>query len=118
MSARPIGIGTEHHAPLPASFGKYRVTRVLGEGAMGVVYEALDPDIHRNVAIKAIRSALLAPEARDLDGESRFRNEAQAAGRLSHPNIVSVYEYAQTGPQRYIAMEYVAGVSQIGRAHV
>ena len=48
---------------------------------------------------------------RDLDGESRFRNEAQAAGRLSHPNIVSVYEYAQTGPQRYIAMEYVAGVS-------
>ncbi len=111
MSARPIGIGTEHHAPLPASFGKYRVTRVLGEGAMGVVYEALDPDIHRNVAIKAIRSALLAPEARDLDGENRFRNEAQAAGRLSHPNIVSVYEYAQTGPQRYIAMEYVAGVS-------
>jgi len=111
MSARPLALDAQQHAPLPASFGKYRVTRVLGEGAMGVVYEALDPDIHRNVAIKAIRSALLAPEARDLDGESRFRNEAQAAGRLSHPNIVSVYEYAQTGPQRYIAMEYVAGVS-------
>jgi len=111
MSARPLGLDAQQHAALPASFGKYRVTRVLGEGAMGVVYEALDPDIHRNVAIKAIRSALLAPEARDLDGESRFRNEAQAAGRLSHPNIVSVYEYAQTGPQRYIAMEYVAGVS-------
>lgn len=111
MSARPMGLGADSHAPLPASFGKYRVTRVLGEGAMGVVYEALDPDIHRNVAIKAIRSSLLAPEARDLDGENRFRNEAQAAGRLSHPNIVSVYEYAQTGAQRYIAMEYVAGVS-------
>ncbi len=111
MSARPLGLDAQQYAPLPASFGKYRVTRVLGEGAMGVVYEALDPDIHRNVAIKAIRSALLAPEARDLDGENRFRNEAQAAGRLSHPNIVSVYEYAQTGPQRYIAMEYVAGVS-------
>ncbi|MBS0433886.1 MAG: serine/threonine protein kinase [Proteobacteria bacterium] len=111
MSARPLGLDARQHAALPASFGKYRVTRVLGEGAMGVVYEALDPDIHRSVAIKAIRSALLAPEARDLDGESRFRNEAQAAGRLSHPNIVSVYEYAQTGPQRYIAMEYVAGVS-------
>jgi serine/threonine-protein kinase len=113
MSARPIGLGGEPHTaqPLPQHFGKYRVSRLLGEGAMGVVYEALDPDIHRNVAIKAIRSSLLAPEARDLDGENRFRNEAQAAGRLSHPNIVSVYEYAQTGDQRYIAMEYVAGVS-------
>ncbi len=113
MSARPVGLCGEKHAalPLPQHFGKYRVSRVLGEGAMGVVYEALDPDIHRHVAIKAIRSSLLAPDARDLDGENRFRNEAQAAGRLSHPNIVSVYEYAQTGDQRYIAMEYVAGVS-------
>jgi serine/threonine-protein kinase len=112
VSARPIGL----HVPpgggaaMPQRLGKYLVSGVLGEGAMGVVYEALDPDIHRPVAIKAIRGPLLAPEAQDLDGERRFRTEAQAAGRLSHPNIVSVYEYAQTGDQHYIAMEYVAGV--------
>ncbi len=112
MSARPLGLHTlpEGHAPLPRRLGKYLVSGVLGEGAMGVVYEALDPDIQRPVAIKAIRGPLLAPEAQDLDGERRFRTEAQAAGRLSHPNIVSVYEYAQTGDQHYIAMEYVAGV--------
>ncbi len=111
MSARPLGLDARAPQPLPASFGKYRVCRLLGEGAMGVVYEALDPDIHRPVAIKAIRGSLLAPDAQDLDGARRFRTEAQAAGRLSHPNIVSVYEYAQTGAQRYIAMECVAGVS-------
>lgn len=111
MSARPVGLDAQTPVPLPASFGKYRVCRLLGEGAMGMVYEALDPDIHRPVAIKAIRGSLLAPDAQDLDGARRFRTEAQAAGRLSHPNIVSVYEYAQTGAQRYIAMECVAGVS-------
>ncbi|MFT3666553.1 protein kinase domain-containing protein [Piscinibacter sp.] len=113
MSARPLGLAQPAAAPqaLPASFGKYRVSRLLGEGAMGVVYEALDPDLQRAVAIKAIRAPLLAPGAHELDSTRRFHNEAQAAGRLSHPNIVSVYEYAQTGAQRYIAMECVAGVS-------
>lgn len=112
MSARPLGWepAPEAGAALPQRLGKYLVSRVLGEGAMGVVYEALDPDIHRPVAIKAIRGSLLAPGAEALDGAGRFLVEAQAAGRLSHPNIVSVYEYGQTGDQRYIAMEYVAGV--------
>lgn len=112
MSARPMGWESAREAgqALPQRLGKYLVSRVLGEGAMGVVYEALDPDIHRPVAIKAIRGSLLAPGAEGLDGAGRFLVEAQAAGRLSHPNIVSVYEYGQTGDQRYIAMEYVAGV--------
>lgn len=112
MSARPMGWepAPGSASALPQRLGKYLVSRLIGEGAMGVVYEALDPDIHRPVALKAIRAPLLAPEAHDLDGESRFLVEAQAAGRLSHPNIVSVYEYGQTGDQRYIAMEYVAGV--------
>lgn len=112
MSARPLGLAAAGGSPasMPQRMGKYLVSRVLGEGAMGVVYEALDPDIDRPVAIKAIRGPLLQPEASRLDGAGRFRTEAQAAGRLSHPNIVAVYEYGQTGDQSYIAMEYVAGV--------
>lgn len=114
MSARPLGLSAafgDTGAPLPRSLGKYRISRVLGEGAMGVVYEALDPDIHRLVAIKAIRAPLLAPDAHDLAAATRFRTEAQAAGRLAHPNIVSVYEYGEAEGQHYIAMEYVAGTS-------
>lgn len=113
MSARPLGLaqgaGTGH--PLPQRLGKYLVSHLLGEGAMGVVYKAIDPDIHRPVAIKAIRAPLLAPDAQDISATARFRTEAQAAGRLSHPNIVSVYEYGETAEQHYIAMEYVDGVS-------
>jgi serine/threonine-protein kinase len=113
MSARPLGLdqGVDTGHPLPQRLGKYIVSHLLGEGAMGVVYKAMDPDIHRPVAIKAIRAPLLAPDAQDISATSRFRTEAQAAGRLSHPNIVSVYEYGQAGDQHYIAMEYVEGVS-------
>jgi len=63
------------------------------------------------VAIKAIRAPLLAPGAQDISAATRFRTEAQAAGRLSHPNIVSVYEYGETGHEHFIAMEYVEGTS-------
>jgi len=109
MSARPILSIVP--ATMPQQLGKYRLTQVIGEGAMGVVYKGLDPHIGRPVAIKAIRAPLLAPDARDIAAEQRFRVEAQAAGRLSHPNIVSVYEYGESGPERFIAMEYVDGTS-------
>lgn len=113
MSARPLGLHEAPitGAPLPRQLGKYLISRMLGEGAMGVVYEALDPDIHRAVALKAIRPALLSPDAHDLAAATRFRTEAQAAGRLAHPNIVAVYEYGETEGQHYIAMEHVAGTS-------
>lgn len=113
MSARPLGLaeGVDTGHPLPQRLGKYVISHLLGEGAMGVVYKAIDPDIHRAVAIKAIRAPLLAPDAQDISATARFRTEAQAAGRLSHPNIVSVYEYGETAEQHYIAMEYVDGVS-------
>lgn len=66
----------------PAQLGKYRITAVLGEGAMGVVYNGFDPDIQRTVALKTIRAQLDTDDASTGAPASRFRNEAQAAGRL------------------------------------
>jgi len=89
--------------------GKYDVTEVLGKGAMGVVYRAFDPNIRRTVALKTIRKELIDDDDRAATMLARFKNEAQAAGRLSHPGIVSVYEYGEEGDLAYIAMEYVQG---------
>ena len=91
--------------------GKYEITEVLGKGAMGVVYRGFDPGIRRTVAIKTIRRELI-----DGDGPAgrmiaRFRNEAQAAGRLAHPGIVAVFDYGEDAEVAYIAMEYVEGNS-------
>lgn len=89
--------------------GKYDVSEVLGKGAMGVVYRAFDPNIRRTVALKTIRKELIDDDDRAASMLARFKNEAQAAGRLSHPGIVSVYEYGEEGDLAYIAMEYVQG---------
>lgn len=99
----------------PEKLGKYPITGVLGKGAMGVVYRAHDPVINRPVAIKTIHKSLIG---QDLSGSStaqRFRNEAQAVGRVPHPGIVAIYEYGEEGDTAYIAMEYVQGrtLSQI-----
>jgi len=74
--------------------GKYEIQSVLGKGAMGVVYKAFDPNIERTVAIKTVRMDLVDP---DLTTQfiGRFKNEARAAGRLHHPNIVGIYEYGE-----------------------
>jgi serine/threonine protein kinase len=76
---------------------------------MGAVYRAYDPDIRRLVAIKTIRWDLLHQGGPAASLAARFRNEARAAGRLSHPGIVAVYEYGQTDDHHYIAMEYLEG---------
>jgi len=94
----------------PTQLGKYAISEVLGKGAMGVVYKGFDPHIRRTVALKTIRKELID------DGEAatllaRFRNEAQAAGRLSHPGIVAVYEWGEAGELAFLAMEYVQGNS-------
>lgn len=95
----------------PERLGKYPITGVLGEGAMGVVYKAFDPNIRRPVAIKTIRRQLVDDSEQGLSIAARFRNEAQAAGRLLHPGIVAVYEYGEEADQAFIAMEYVEGNS-------
>src|SRR2546425_49255 len=90
------------------SIGKYEICREIGRGAMGVVYEGYDPSIKRVVALKTIRADQLAggdPAA----VIARFRREAQAAGRLNHPNIVSIYDFGDDGGVWYIAMEFVQG---------
>jgi len=91
-----------------SQLGKYEIRRELGRGAMGIVYEAYDPMIKRRVALKTIRADQLGGEHAD-DMIARFRREAQAAGRLSHPNIVSIYECDEDGGTWFIAMELVDG---------
>jgi serine/threonine-protein kinase len=86
--------------------GKYQVEDVLGEGAMGVVYRALDPVLNRRVAIKVMSDAL----AQDADLRQRFLREAQAAGSLQHPHVVTIYDFGEVEGHPFIAMEYVDGV--------
>lgn len=88
--------------------GKYRIDGVLGQGAMGVVYKAFDPNIDRAVAIKTIHKSLLETDmGQELLG--RFHNEAKAVGRLQHSNIVSIYEFDQYEGTPFFAMELVDG---------
>ena len=97
--------------PHPERLGRYPVKGVIGAGAMGVVYLGFDPEINRPVAIKTIRKHLLDAGHQDSNVAGRFRLEAQAAGRLSHPGIVTVYDVGDDDDCAYIAMEYVAGQS-------
>jgi len=90
--------------------GKYRIDSVLGKGAMGTVYKAFDPHIARIVALKTIRKELLG-DGHQQQLMSRFQNEAQAAGRLNHPNIVAVYDYGEDDGAAYIAMEFIDGIA-------
>jgi serine/threonine-protein kinase len=95
---------------IPESIGKYRIKRVLGEGAMGIVYEGIDSAIDRRVAIKTLHSHLLTKR----DGKEfleRFIREARSAARCTHPNIVTVLEYGEGEDFPFIAMEYIDGLS-------
>jgi serine/threonine protein kinase/TolB-like protein/Flp pilus assembly protein TadD len=86
------------------TLGRYEILGELGRGGCGVVYRALDPGIGRTVAIKTIRT--------DGSGDSlreRFRREARSAGNLSHPNIVTIHEFNDSGDVMFIAMEFIDG---------
>jgi predicted Ser/Thr protein kinase len=88
--------------------GKYEIHGTLGKGAMGVVYDGFDPIIGRRVAIKTIAKDSMDPgEAAELLG--RFKREAQAAGRLNHPGIVSIHDYGEDDGLAFIAMEFIKG---------
>ena len=90
-----------------SQLGRYQIISVLGQGAMGVVYKATDPLIDRVVAIKTINLGLALDEKEEY--EARFYQEAKAAGRLSHPNIVTIFDVGKNGDVAYIAMEFLRG---------
>jgi len=88
---------------------RYEIDAKLGQGAMGVVYRARDPKLHRTVAIKTVSVSTLDPEA-EQEFRKRFVVEAQAAGRLSHPGIVTIFDVREE-PEPFLVMEYVEGQS-------
>jgi serine/threonine protein kinase len=91
----------------PASLGEFRILRELGRGGMGIVYEAEQASLKRRVALKVLPPSL----GRDPKVVARFRREAEAAGRLRHPNIVPVFSVGETGGTPFFAMELVEGRS-------
>src|SRR6187431_1765377 len=95
---------------LPATIGRYRIVRLIGEGGMGAVYEAEQDQPRRTVALKVIKPGLASPELL-----RRFAQEAQALGRLQHPGIAQIYDAgtadAGFGSQPYFAMEFIRGAA-------
>ncbi|MCH8027794.1 MAG: protein kinase [candidate division Zixibacteria bacterium] len=98
--------------PQPADItklGRYEVSGLLGKGAMGQVYMGKDPAINRPIALKTIRLDFVTDKNEMAELKERLHREAQAAGRLSHPNIVTIYDVGSEGDLQYIAMEYLEG---------
>jgi len=100
------------HLDVPRTIGRYQVLGELGSGGMGTVYKCHDPALRRTVAVKVVNTAAFRRSQRELLLQ-RFAREAQAAGMLSHPNIVTVFDYQEQLADNfvYLAMEYVAGHS-------
>jgi serine/threonine protein kinase len=109
LAASGVGVGGEVSPGLESGgrVGSYRIEGVLGEGGMGKVYLAEDARLGRKVALK------LLPASFTLDEERvrRFEQEARAASSLNHPGILTIYEISADGPTRFMATEYVEGVT-------
>ena len=90
------------------TLGRYQITGTLGQGAMGTVYSAHDPLIERTVAIKTLTCAGLSQDEVEAF-ENNFYREAKSAGRLNHPNIVTIHDVGRTEDLAYIAMEHLTG---------
>ncbi|MCX6637841.1 MAG: serine/threonine-protein kinase, partial [Acidobacteria bacterium] len=89
--------------------GRYEITDELGRGGMGVVYRAVDTTIGRTVAVKVVRLSESGTPVEGHNLRERLVREARAAGTLSHPNIVAVYDFGQEGDTAYIVMEFIHG---------
>ncbi|MEW6992999.1 serine/threonine-protein kinase [Colwelliaceae bacterium MEBiC 14330] len=91
------------------SFGRYQVEGILGKGAMGVVYQGVDPKINRHVAIKTLQLSDDIDSEEFIEAKSRFFREAQTAGGLNHANIVTIYDVGEENNLGYIAMDLLTG---------
>ena len=89
------------------TLGRYKILGIIGQGAMGVVYKAVDPMIDRTVAIKTVNLNLSRDEIEEFG--ARFQQEIKAAGRLNHPNIVTIHDVGRNENMAYMAMEYLDG---------
>ena len=87
------------------TIGKYQILELAGEGAMGAVYRARDAVLNRTVAIKVMNATI----ARDDELRDRFLREAQSAGSLQHPNVVTIFDFGEVDGHLFIAMEFVEG---------
>lgn len=102
--------GSQADVPSPVQDGKrrvgrYEIVKELGQGAMGIVYQALDPNIQRTVALKVLRPDLTS----DPEFKQRFQREARSAGGLNHPGIVTIFDAATQGDTSFLVMEYLEG---------
>lgn len=93
----------------PEKLGRYDIIRELGKGAMGIVYEGKDPNIGRRVAIKTARRDVMEATGMADEMMERFLREAQAAGTLNHPNIITIFDADEQDGIAYIAMEFLEG---------
>ncbi len=99
---------TDSDKPLDIDIiGRYKVLKVLGSGAMGVVYQAIDPVIERVVAIKTVNFQINQSDIAEY--EARFAQEIKAAGKLNHPHIVTIFDVGKTERFAYMAMEFIDG---------
>lgn len=97
----PLALG--EHLPVGAEVGRYRIVGVRGRGGMGVVYEAEDPSLHRQVALQVLRTAIAGA------GTARLLAEARTMARLSHPHVCPVFDVGTIGDRWFLAMALVEG---------
>ncbi|UCB52334.1 MAG: CHASE2 domain-containing protein [Candidatus Zixiibacteriota bacterium] len=101
----------EGESPCFSQFGRYKIIEAIGKGGMGMVYKGTDPMLDRPVALKTIRLDFPLSPTETAELKDRLIQEAKAAGKLSHPNVVTIYDVGEHGGLHYIAMEYLSGYS-------
>ena len=109
----PAGDGQETVLPASLLAGRYRIERVIGEGAFGRVYLALDSRLRRNVAVKELLASRHTTDSATYERYlERFQREARATGMIQHPNVVTVYDlHVDADGNHYLVMEYVDGTN-------
>jgi len=95
--------------------GRYEILAEIGRGASGQVYRARDPEIDRLVAVKVLTPSAGADPQEVLAWRERFRREARAAGRLTHPNIVAIHDVGEDDGRPFLVMELLEGEPQPSR---